>query len=114
MLFGNKLRESRAQRNRSRQWLAQRTGLSAGFLGDIEHGKSRPPLDMRLARAAADALKVQPFYFISAAIVDAGGATLPAKTGAQVQTLAYLVEVWEDLDALALNAIEQLCGRFKR
>lgn len=44
-MIGNKLHQLRKQRGYSLRELAKKTGLSHGFICDIEHGRCNPSLE---------------------------------------------------------------------
>lgn len=44
-MIGQKLRQLRKDKNYTYRKLAQMTGISSGFICDIEHGRSNPSLE---------------------------------------------------------------------
>jgi transcriptional regulator with XRE-family HTH domain len=80
--LGRRIQARRLQRRITLDAMAQRTGLSKGYLSRIENGKKTPPLDTlaRIARAlgtdlnlllsrAGESIEAQPFF----SVVRAGG-----------------------------------------
>ena len=54
-LFGSRMRSIRKSASLSREAVAERAGISANYLGEIERGEKWPTLDMieRIAKALA-------------------------------------------------------------
>lgn len=62
-MLGQRLRELRTHQGCSLRQLAKKTGLSHGFLCDLEHGRSNPSLaNLRLL---AEAMGVEPEFFLT-------------------------------------------------
>lgn len=60
-LFGSRIRSIREIANLSRETVAERAGISANYLGEIERGEKWPTLDM--IERIATALEVSPPAF---------------------------------------------------
>ncbi len=60
-LFGSRIRSIRESANLSRETVAERAGISANYLGEIERGEKWPTLDM--IERIAKALEVSPPTF---------------------------------------------------
>lgn len=61
-MIGVKLQQLRKQRGYSLRKLAKKTGLSHGFICDIEHGRCNPSLEK--LGILAKALEVRPEFFL--------------------------------------------------
>ncbi|SFR00488.1 helix-turn-helix domain-containing protein [Desulfoscipio geothermicus] len=62
-MIGLKIKQLREQQNFSLRRLAQITGLSHGFLCDIEHGRCNPSI--KTLTIIANALRVKPEFILS-------------------------------------------------
>jgi transcriptional regulator with XRE-family HTH domain len=60
-LFGSRIRSIRETANLSRETVAERAGISANYLGEIERGEKWPTLDM--IERIATAIEVSPPAF---------------------------------------------------
>lgn len=70
IMIGKKLNTIRRKRGYTLRQLANMSGLSHGFLCDIEHDRSDPSI--ATLRKISDALNIDPAYFLHDSNSDAG------------------------------------------
>ncbi len=108
--FGALLRASRVKAGWTLARLAEHLGVSVPYLSEVERF-SRAPLTADRARAAAEALGVDPVEFQKAAAVSRGSFSLKAgPTPLHVEVAAALAAMWLDLSVSDLNSIALHCA----
>lgn len=105
-LFGRRLRELRKRKGWTLAELARQTGLSIGYLGDLEHQRASPSVDTVVALALA--LGVTSDYLLGISDEESGSRvsprTPPPRRNAVVEAARRAAEFLED-EARKLRAL---------